>query len=140
MKAENNSNNNSSLATGSKASSSSWKVLVAVVGSAITLSVLIAVMAKCKVVHKYLASYRHSRLSEVDATSQCDPGNFEVGFSSHGGFGTRAPASSDEIEEDDDGFIEDNYIQASESQRAAREATLTDAEEEEEEEDAEFTI
>uniref|UniRef100_A0A673IP27 Type III endosome membrane protein TEMP n=1 Tax=Sinocyclocheilus rhinocerous TaxID=307959 RepID=A0A673IP27_9TELE len=78
-----------------KTSSESWKVLVAVLGSAITLSVLIALMAKCKVVHKYLASYRHSRLSE-------------------GGPGTRAAAPTHDIEEDDDGFIEDNYIQASE--------------------------
>uniref|UniRef100_A0A671LE59 Uncharacterized protein n=1 Tax=Sinocyclocheilus anshuiensis TaxID=1608454 RepID=A0A671LE59_9TELE len=84
-----------------KTSSESWKVLVAVLGSAITLSVLIALMAKCKVVHKYLASYRHSRLSE-------------------GGPGTRAAAPTHDIEEDDDGFIEDNYIQASESERATR--------------------
>ncbi|XP_043098395.1 type III endosome membrane protein TEMP [Puntigrus tetrazona] len=120
-----------------KTSSESWKVLVAVLGSAITLSVLIALMAKFKVLHKYLASYRHSRLSEVDATSQCDPANFEVGFSTQGGPGTRAAAPHD-IEEDDDGFIEDNYIQTSESERAARAAALTDDEDEEEE--IEFSI
>ncbi|KAL0191219.1 hypothetical protein M9458_013917, partial [Cirrhinus mrigala] len=46
-----------------------------VLGSAITLSVFIALMAKYKVLHEYLASYRHSRLSEVDATSGIlDPG------------------------------------------------------------------
>ncbi|XP_016336028.1 leucine-rich repeat-containing protein 19-like [Sinocyclocheilus anshuiensis] len=122
-----------------KTSSESWKVLVAVLGSAITLSVLIALMAKCKVVHKYLASYRHSRLSEVDATSQCDPANFEVGFSTQGGPGTRAAAPTHDIEEDDDGFIEDNYIQASESERATRAAALTDDDDEEEEE-IEFSI
>ncbi|KTG34544.1 hypothetical protein cypCar_00041087 [Cyprinus carpio] len=121
-----------------KTSSESWKVFVAVLGSAITLSVLIAVMAKCKVVHKYLASYRHSRLSEVDATSQCDPANFEVGFSTQGGPGTRSSAPTHDIEADDDGFIEDNYIQASESERATRAAALTDDDDEEEE--IEFSI
>uniref|UniRef100_A0A8C2KVC2 Uncharacterized protein n=1 Tax=Cyprinus carpio TaxID=7962 RepID=A0A8C2KVC2_CYPCA len=102
-----------------KTSSESWKVFVAVLGSAITLSVLIAVMAKCKVVHKYLASYRHSRLSE-------------------GGPGTRSAAPTHDIEADDDGFIEDNYIQASESERATRAAALTDDDDEEEE--IEFSI
>uniref|UniRef100_A0A673KBZ5 Uncharacterized protein n=1 Tax=Sinocyclocheilus rhinocerous TaxID=307959 RepID=A0A673KBZ5_9TELE len=87
-----------------------WKVLVAVLGSALTLSVLIALMAKYKVVHEYLASYRHSRLT--------------------------APTSG--IEEDDDGFIEDNYIQASESERATRAAVMTDDDDEEEE--IEFSI
>ncbi|XP_016140249.1 leucine-rich repeat-containing protein 19-like isoform X1 [Sinocyclocheilus grahami] len=121
-----------------KMSSESWKVLVAVLGSALTLSVLIALMAKYKVVHEYLASYRHSRLSEVDTTSQCDPANFEVGFSTQGGPGTRAAAPTSGIEEDDDGFIEDNYIQASESERATRAAVMTD--DDDEEEDIEFSI
>uniref|UniRef100_A0AAR2M2G0 Uncharacterized protein n=1 Tax=Pygocentrus nattereri TaxID=42514 RepID=A0AAR2M2G0_PYGNA len=75
----------------------SWKLLVAVLVTAIIISILIAVGAKCKIVHKYLASYRHSRLSSAE-----------------GG----------EMEEDDDGFIEDNYIQASERERCTFEFSL----------------
>uniref|UniRef100_A0A8C6Q6Q2 Uncharacterized protein n=1 Tax=Nothobranchius furzeri TaxID=105023 RepID=A0A8C6Q6Q2_NOTFU len=60
--------------------SHSWELLVAVLVSAIAISLLIALLAKGHVIRRYLASYRHTRLLP--------------------------PVS----EEDDDGFIEDNYI------------------------------
>ncbi|KAK3574716.1 hypothetical protein QTP86_015378 [Hemibagrus guttatus] len=121
-----------------KKSSDSWKYLVAVLVIAISLSVLIAIGAKCKILHRYLASYRHSRLSEGDGASQCDPASFEVGFSNQGNIPNSDMANGN-LEYDDDGFIEDNYIQASERERAARE--IEHWQEDDEDEDMEeFSI
>uniref|UniRef100_A0A8C7V9N5 Chromosome 1 open reading frame 210 n=1 Tax=Oncorhynchus mykiss TaxID=8022 RepID=A0A8C7V9N5_ONCMY len=94
--------------------SKSWQYLVAVLVTAISLSLLIAVLAKCQLVRRYLASYRHTRLIEGD---------------------TGEMYMEDE-EDDDDGFIEDNYIQASERERAKRALEL----QEEEEDDMVFSI
>uniref|UniRef100_A0A3B4A761 Uncharacterized protein n=1 Tax=Periophthalmus magnuspinnatus TaxID=409849 RepID=A0A3B4A761_9GOBI len=65
-----------------KPTSHNWEFLIVVLAVAVCISALIALLAKCRVVRRYLASYRHTRLREVDT-------------------------------EDDDGFIEDNYIQPS---------------------------
>ncbi|XP_041696421.1 type III endosome membrane protein TEMP [Coregonus clupeaformis] len=125
-----------------------WQYLVAVLVTAISLSLLIASLAKCHLVHRYLASYQHTRLTEQDTASQCDPNSLEVGFSMHNHGGQAQsphPAAvpqgemdmEDEEDDDDDGFIEDNYIQASERERAKRALELV---EEEEEDGTEFTI
>uniref|UniRef100_A0A669PRQ5 Chromosome 1 open reading frame 210 n=1 Tax=Phasianus colchicus TaxID=9054 RepID=A0A669PRQ5_PHACC len=68
----------------------SWPYLVGFLVAAISISILVALVAKCKICHKNFTSYRHRPLPET---------------SSIGG----SP-----LEEDDDGFIEDNYIQPSE--------------------------
>lgn len=46
---------------------------MAVLVTAISAAIIIALLAKCQVVRRYLASYRHTRLRETDTVSQCDP-------------------------------------------------------------------
>ncbi|XP_041134349.1 type III endosome membrane protein TEMP isoform X2 [Polyodon spathula] len=120
----------SSAPPGGASSTPSWKYLVAVLVTAICLSVLIALAVKCKLFSRYLASYRHTRLSDTDASSRYSQYDAES-MSERGG--AHQPELAPGDLEDDDGFIEDNYIQASERQRAEQE-------EEEEEDDFQLSI
>ncbi|NXJ31244.1 LRC19 protein, partial [Dicrurus megarhynchus] len=91
----------------------SWPYLVGFVVTAIGISILIALAAKCKLVRKNFASYRHRPLPEISSIGGSpmeDSSSWDRGsFGSHS-----VPDAADLQTEDDDGFIEDNYIQPSE--------------------------
>uniref|UniRef100_A0A8C3TQX3 Chromosome 1 open reading frame 210 n=1 Tax=Catharus ustulatus TaxID=91951 RepID=A0A8C3TQX3_CATUS len=76
----------------------SWPFLVGFIVTAIGISILIALVAKCKLVRKNFASYRHR--PPMEDTSSWDRASI--------------PDAADLQAEDDDGFIEDNYIQPDE--------------------------
>ncbi|XP_072769854.1 leucine-rich repeat-containing protein 19-like [Nerophis lumbriciformis] len=93
-----------------------WSYLLAGLGTAVALSLVIVTAVKFRVFRRFLASYRHSLLQESDGVSQYGQEGAPFPSSVSGRLGVlRLP------EEDDDGFIEDNYIQTGDKERAQRE-------------------
>ncbi|NXO01561.1 LRC19 protein, partial [Rhinopomastus cyanomelas] len=96
----------------------SWPYLVGFLVAAIGLSLLIALAAKCKLFHKNFASYRHQPLPEtssIGGSTMEDSSSWDRGSSGQGTRESHLMPSAVELQaEDDDGFIEDNYIQPSE--------------------------
>lgn len=96
-----------------------WSYLAAGLGTVLTVSLLIVMIVKFRVFHRFLASYRHSLLQETDGVSQY--GQEEASFPNSVMGRMGVTGRTVEVDDDDDGFIEDNYIQTSEKDRAERE-------------------
>ncbi|XP_018532835.1 leucine-rich repeat-containing protein 19 [Lates calcarifer] len=116
-----------------------WSYMAAALGTVLTISLLIVMAVKFRLFHRFLASYRHSLLQESDGISQY--GQEEVSFPNNisGRIGV-AGGTVNGLDEDDDGFIEDNYIQTSEKDRAEREREEEEEGTDDSDDDIQFTI
>ncbi|NXA31461.1 LRC19 protein, partial [Eudromia elegans] len=96
----------------------SWPYLVGFLVAALTISILVAVAAKCKLFHKNFASYRHRPLPDTNSIGGShmeESTSWDRDPSGRGVIESLPMPNTDGLHtEDDDGFIEDNYIQPSE--------------------------
>ncbi|XP_015228488.1 PREDICTED: type III endosome membrane protein TEMP-like [Cyprinodon variegatus] len=115
-----------------------WSYLAAGLGTILTLSLLVVMAVKFRLFHRFLASYRHSLLQETDGASQY--GQEDNSYPNVSGQMSVVGGTGRGMEDDDDGFIEDNYIQTNEKSRAER-GTRDELElEDSDDDDVQFTI
>lgn len=117
-----------------------WSYLAAALGTVLTISLFIVMTVKFRLFHRFLASYRHSLLQESDGVSQYGQDDVSFPNSVSGRMGM-VGGTVGGLDDDDDGFIEDNYIQSSEKDRAEREREDEELEmEDSDDDDIQFTI
>lgn len=114
-----------------------FSYLLAGLGTAAGVSLLIVAAVKFRFFHRFLASYRHSLLRESDGVSQYTPEDPPFPSSISGRVGRNQVALEDD---DDDGFIEDNYIQTGDKNRAQRVIPKEVDEFDDSDDDLQFTI
>lgn len=117
-----------------------FSYLAIALGAVITLSLFIVLVVKFRVLHRFLASYRHSLLQESDGASQYGQEDMSFPNNVSGRMGV-VRGTQPGLDDDDDGFIEDNYIQPGEKhmpegQREDEEIEGTD----DSDDDLQFTI
>ncbi|XP_044224642.1 leucine-rich repeat-containing protein 19-like [Thunnus albacares] len=111
-----------------------WSYLAAGLGTVLTISLLIVMAVKFRLFHRFLASYRHSLLQEADGVSQYGQDeSFPSSVSGRMGMGRG-------LDDDDDGFIEDNYITTNDRHMAEREREEGEEGMGDSDDDLQFTI
>ncbi|XP_005935720.1 leucine-rich repeat-containing protein 19 [Haplochromis burtoni] len=142
MELEDNTNSTGKPKTNSSFESPKveFSYLAIALGTVITLSLFIVLVIKFRVLHRFLASYRHSLLQESDGGSQYGQEDMSFPNNVSGRMGV-VRGTQPELDDDDDGFIEDNYIQPGEKhmpegQREDEEVEGTD----DSDDDLQFTI
>lgn len=116
-----------------------WTYWAAGLGTLLTLALFVVMAVRFRLFHRFLASYRHSLLQESDGVSQY--GQDDQSFPKVSGQLAVVGETHRGLDDDDDGFIEDNYIQTSEKDRAEREIRQQEEREEDDsDDDLQFTI